>query len=41
VLAICNQLHWFLWAAAVGIYVFTGGLVVVYALQRRKITVHG
>jgi phosphatidylglycerophosphate synthase len=41
VLAVCNQLHWFLWAAAVGTYVFAGGLAVAYALQRRNTPVYG
>jgi phosphatidylglycerophosphate synthase len=41
VLAVCNRLHWFLWAAAIGTYVFAGGLAVVYALRQRKATVHG
>jgi phosphatidylglycerophosphate synthase len=37
-LALFNRLSWFLWAAAVGTYVFAGGLAVVYILQRRKTT---
>jgi phosphatidylglycerophosphate synthase len=36
VLAVVNKLHWFLWATAIGTYLFAGGLLVVYLAQRYK-----
>jgi phosphatidylglycerophosphate synthase len=40
VLTLFDRLHWFLWAAAIGTYVFAGGLAVVYAAQQRKAAVN-
>lgn len=34
-LAIADRLSWFLWAAAIGTYVFAGGLLLVYGFRER------
>lgn len=41
ILAVVNKLHWFLWAAATGTYVFAGGLLVVYMTQRHMAVTEG
>jgi phosphatidylglycerophosphate synthase len=37
-LALFDRLAWFLWAVAIGAYVFAGGLLLVYGLQEWKTT---